>query len=253
MKTLLLTAALGAVLQTGGGLADPLRIATEGAYPPFNFRTADGTLAGLEVDLANAMCAAMKRECEIVAQDWDGMIPALEARKYDAIMATMSITPERLEKIDFSKPYLVVPAYFVSLADRGLDGTAATMTGKSVGVQRGTTHERYLEANFKDVVTIVTYDTAETALIDMRLGRVDAIISNGATAQDWMQAEDGKDLVLVGGPMTDAAIFGPGVGVGLRKGDADLKLAFDAAIDAVLADGTFDAINTKYTAVPLKP
>jgi octopine/nopaline transport system substrate-binding protein len=253
MKRLILATVSACALLGGAAYAETLRIATEGAYPPFNFREADGTLAGLEVDLANALCAQMQRDCEIVAQDWDGMIPALQAEKYDAIMATMSITQERLEKIDFSKPYLVVPAFFVSMADRGLDGTAATMTGKRVGVQRGTTHERYLEANFKDVVEIVTYDTAENALIDMKLGRVDAIISNGATAGDWMAAEDGKDLMLVGEPMTDAAIFGPGVGVGLPKGDAELKAAFDAAIDAVLADGTFDTISAKYTTLPLRP
>jgi octopine/nopaline transport system substrate-binding protein len=252
MKALLISTAL-ALMALAPAKAETLKIATEGAYPPFNFRDASGNLAGLEVDLARALCAQMKRECEIVAQDWDGMIPALQAKKYDAIMATMSITEERLEKIDFTKPYLVVPAYFVSMEERKLDGTAATMTGKSVGVQRGTTHERYLEANFKGIVDIKTYDTAENALIDMKLGRVDAIISNGATAEGWMNAEDGKGLVLVGDPMTDPAIFGPGVGVGLRKDDAALKTAFETAIDAVIADGTFETINNAYTPIPLKP
>jgi lysine-arginine-ornithine-binding protein len=240
-------------LMGGTALAEPLRIATEGAYPPFNMRNASGELVGLEVDLARELCKRMNRECEIVAQDWDGIIPALLAAKYDGIMATMSITEERKKKIAFSNPYLDVPAYFIGLAASGIDGTEATLKGKAVGVQRGTTHERYLQAKFAGVVEVRTYDTVENALIDLKAGRIDAMIANAATALGWMKAPDGGALAMLGGPLRDAAIFGPGVGVGLRQEDAALKAEFDKAIAAVIADGTLDAISAAYVPFSLRP
>ncbi|WP_448203952.1 transporter substrate-binding domain-containing protein [Azospirillum sp. sgz302134] len=231
----------------------PLRIATEGAYPPFNLTKPDGQLGGLEVELANALCERMKRSCTIVAQDWDGIIPGLLARKFDAIMATMNITPERAKTIAFSAPYMVVPAYFVAATNSGIDGTAQTLKSKSVGAQTSTTHYRYVEKHFGNAVSLKSYDTAGNLLADLKSGRIDAAITTGATASDWVKADASKSLQLVGQPLVDADVFGPGVGVGLRKEDADLKKAFDAAIASVIQDGTLTRIAAKYVDFSVTP
>ncbi len=230
-----------------------LRIATEGAYPPFNLTKPDGTLGGLEVELANALCERMKRTCTIVAQDWDGIIPALVARKYDAIMATMNITPERAKTIAFSAPYMVVPAYFVAASNSGIDGSPQSLKGKTVGAQTSTTHYRYVEKHFGNDVTLRSYDTAGNLLADLKSGRIDAAITTGATASDWVKADASKTLQLVGKPLVDADVFGPGVGVGLRKDDTDLKKAFDAAIASVVQDGTLTRIAAKYVDFTVTP
>ncbi len=231
----------------------PLRIATEGAYPPFNMTAPDGTLGGLEVELANALCERMKRRCTLVAQDWDGIIPGLLSRRYDAIMATMNITPERAKAIAFSAPYMVVPAYFVAATGGGIDGTEATLAGKSVGAQTSTTHYRYVEKHFGKTVSLKNYDTASNLLADLKSGRIDAAITTGATASDWVKADASKSLQLVGKPLVDAEVFGPGVGVGLRKEDADLKASFDAAIASVVQDGTLARIAAKYVDFTVTP
>jgi len=128
-----------------------VRIGTEGAYAPFNFKDADGNLKGFEIDLGKALCEKMKVECTFVAQDWDGIIPALVAGKYDVIMASMSITDERKQAIDFSRPYYNTPSAFVAPKDAGLaDNSAASLSGKSLGAQSSTIQASYLEQNYKD-------------------------------------------------------------------------------------------------------
>ena len=254
MKRLALGLALSLCVSTAALAEGPaLRIATEGAYPPFNLTKPDGQLGGLEVELANALCERMKRSCTIVAQDWDGIVPGLLSRKYDAIMATMNITPERAKVIAFSAPYMVVPAYFVAAANSGVDGTAATLKGKSVGAQTSTTHYRYVEKHLGSAVSLKSYDTASNLLADLKSGRIDAAITTGATASDWVKGDGAKSLQLVGKPLIDAEVFGPGVGVGLRKEDADLKKSFDAAIASVVQDGTLARIAAKYVDFSVTP
>lgn len=231
----------------------PVRIATEGAYPPFNFTKPDGAVTGLEVDLANALCERMKRPCTIVAQEWDGIIPGLLAKKYDAIMATMNITPERAKTIGFSTPYMVVPAYFVAPAASTIDGSPASLRGKSIGAQTSTTHSRYVEKHLGGTASLKTYDTASNLLADLKAGRIDAAITTGATASDWVKADTAKSIRLVGQPVIDAEVFGPGIGVGLRKEDADLKQAFDEAIRAVVQDGTLARIAAGYVDFSIIP
>ena len=230
-----------------------LRIATEGAYPPFNLTKPDGQVGGLEVELANALCERMKRTCTIVTQDWDGIIPGLMTRKYDAIMATMNITQERAKAIAFSVPYMVVPAYFVAATNSGIDGTLQTLKGKTVGAQTSTTHYRYVEKHLGDAVTLRSYDTAGNLLADLKSGRVDAAITTGATATDWVKVDAAKTLALAGKPLVDQDVFGPGVGVGLRKEDTELKASFDAAIASVVQDGTLARIAAKYVDFSVTP
>lgn len=244
------------LLLASGGIAaaqDPVRIATEGAYPPFNFTQPDGKVAGLEVDLANALCERMKRPCTVVAQEWDGIIPGLLAKKYDAIMATMNITPERAKAIGFSIPYMVVPAYFVAPASSAIDGSPASLRGKTIGAQVSTTHSRYVEKHLGSEATLKTYDTASNLLADLKAGRLDAAITTGATASDWVKGDGGKSVKLVGQPVIDAEVFGPGIGVGLRKEDTALKQSFDEAIRAVVQDGTLARIAARYVDFSITP
>lgn len=244
------------LLLASGGIAaaqEPVRIATEGAYPPFNFTQPDGKVAGLEVDLANALCERMKRPCTVVAQEWDGIIPGLLAKKYDAIMATMNITPERAKAIGFSIPYMVVPAYFVAPANSAIDGSPASLRGKTIGAQVSTTHSRYVEKHLGSEASLKTYDTASNLLADLKAGRLDAAITTGATASDWVKGDGGKSVKLVGQPVIDADVFGPGIGVGLRKEDTALKQSFDEAIRAVVQDGTLARIAARYVDFSITP
>ncbi|KAA0578489.1 transporter substrate-binding domain-containing protein [Azospirillum sp. B21] len=246
-------AALLLLASDGVAAAQDIRIATEGAYPPFNFTQPDGKVAGLEVDLANALCERMKRPCTVVAQEWDGIIPGLLAKKYDAIMATMNITPERAKAIGFSTPYMVVPAYFVAPAKSSIDGSPASLRGKTIGAQVSTTHSRYVEKHLGSEATLKTYDTASNLLADLKAGRIDAAITTGATASDWVKGDGGKSVKLVGQPVIDAEVFGPGIGVGLRKEDESLKQSFDEAIRAVVQDGTLARIAARYVDFSITP
>lgn len=254
MKRLIPGVAALLLLASGGvAAAQEIRIATEGAYPPFNFTQPDGNVAGLEVDLANALCERMKRPCTVVAQEWDGIIPGLLAKKYDAIMATMNITPERAKAIGFSIPYMVVPAYFVAPAKSTIDGSPASLRGKTIGAQVSTTHSRYVEKHLGSDATLKTYDTASNLLADLKAGRLDAAITTGATASDWVKGDGGKSVKLVGQPVIDAEVFGPGIGVGLRKEDTALKQSFDEAIRAVVQDGTLARIAARYVDFSITP
>ncbi|CAO3454536.1 transporter substrate-binding domain-containing protein [Azospirillum largimobile] len=254
MKRLTSGVAALLLLASGGiAAAQEIRIATEGAYPPFNFTQPDGKVAGLEVDLANALCERMKRPCTVVAQEWDGIIPGLLAKKYDAIMATMNITPERAKAIGFSTPYMVVPAYFVAPAKSAIDGSPASLRGKTIGAQVSTTHSRYVEKHLGSEATLKTYDTASNLLADLKAGRIDAAITTGATASDWVKGDGGKSVKLVGQPVIDAEVFGPGIGVGLRKEDESLKQSFDEAIRAVVQDGTLARIAARYVDFSITP
>ncbi|MBP2315580.1 transporter substrate-binding domain-containing protein [Azospirillum soli] len=254
MKRLAIGLALSLVVSSSAlAQGSAVRIATEGAYPPFNFTKPDGQVAGLEVELAGALCERMKRPCTVVTQDWDGIIPGLMTRRYDAIMATMNITPERAKAIAFSNPYMVVPAYFVAAAGSPIDGSAQSLKGKSVGAQTSTTHYRYVEKHFGKDVSLRSYDTASNLLADLKSGRIDAAITTGATASDWVKADTAKSIQLVGKPLIDADVFGPGVGVGLRKEDTELKAAFDAAIASVVQDGTLARIAAKYVDFSVTP
>lgn len=225
---------------------DALRIGVEGAYPPFSYKEADGSLAGFDIEIANALCAAMERDCTLVEQEWDGMIPALKARKFDAIVASMSITEERKRQIDFSDKYYQTPARLVAAKDAGLEGTPEALAGKRIGVQRGATHQCYAEKMFPDA-QIVLYGTQEEVFRDLVLGRIDAQLSDSLIAQEsFLSTDEGADYGFLGGDHTDVECYGEGVGIALRKGDDDLREALSAAITAIRENGTYAEINNKY-------
>ena len=169
----------------------------EGAYPPFNNLEADGTLTGFDVDIAKALCAEMKAECTFVTQDWDGMIPALAAKKFDAIIASMSITPERLEKVDFTNKYCNTgPAIVVPKDPPITEATEAGLAGKSLGAQSSTTHSNYAEAFFKES-ELKLYPTPDEYKLDVANGRVDAVIDDVVVLTSWLKTADGACCKLL--------------------------------------------------------
>jgi arginine/ornithine transport system substrate-binding protein len=224
-----------------------VRIGVEGAYPPFSLVGPDGQLQGFDIDIAKALCEQMKVECTLVQQDWDGIIPALLARKYDAIIASMSITEERRQKVDFSDKYYDTPARFVARKGANIEISKEGLQGKKVGVQRATIHDKYVTDNFGDEVEVVRYGTADEVDLDLVAGRIDLRLDDAvAISEGLLKTDQGKDFEFVGPPMNDPRWFGEGVGIAMRKGDTELKEKFNKAIDDIRANGTYDKIAKKY-------
>lgn len=224
-----------------------LRVGVEGAYPPFSWMEPDGTLKGFDIDIALAVCEHMNAECELVPQDWDGIIPALLANKYDAIIASMSITEERKEKVAFSDKYYSTPAKFVRKKGSGIEISAEGLQGKSVGVQRATIHENFLNDNYGDVVEVKGYGTQDEAYLDFTAGRVDLLLADSVALDDgFLKTDAGKDAEFVGPGYSDPKWFGDGAGIAIRKGDMDLQKLLNEAISAIRANGTYKKINDKY-------
>ncbi|MBM3598403.1 MAG: transporter substrate-binding domain-containing protein [Alphaproteobacteria bacterium] len=270
LLSVLAVAAVAALVGTPAfGQAKKVKIATEGAYAPWNFTDPSGKLAGFEVDLANDLCKRMNAQCEIVAQDWDGIIPALNAGKYDAIMAGMSITDKRKEVINFSTPYAATPAQFVVLksspltkalpldtkvyslktmtpeTQKAIDAVKAAFKGKIVGVQVSTTHANFLETYLKGIAEVRPYKTTEQHDLDLTAGRIDAALASQAYWKPMLDKPEGKDMTIVG-PGFVGGLFGTGVGVGIRKADAQLLSEFDKAIVAAGKDGTIQNLSMKW-------
>ncbi|MEP3438207.1 MAG: transporter substrate-binding domain-containing protein [Hoeflea sp.] len=240
-------ALMGATMLIGGQAvaADTLRIGVEGAYPPFSKKEADGTLSGFDIDIAKALCAELNRECELVEQEWDGMIPALIARKYDAIVASMSITEDRKKKVSFSKKYYQTPTRFIAKKGADYQFTEEGPKGLRIGLLRGTTYQCYVEKHLPDAV-ISLYSNQEDVYADLAAGRLDAQISNSIQAVDgFLSTDAGEGFDFIGGDLDDAACPGEGVGVAVRKDDP-LADEISAAIAAMRTNGTYKAANDKY-------
>ena len=216
-------------------------------YPPFADQDASGNRTGFEIELGNAVCAAMGETCVWTPIAWDGIIPALTSGKIDAIFASMSITEERMKTIDFSDKYYNTPAALVGPKDMEMDGSAEGMSGKIVGAQVSTIHANYAEKYYKPAGADikVTYQAFDEHNNDLVAGRLDAVIGDSLAFSDFLASDPGQ-CCEIKAYLKDEAIFGAGVGVGLRKGDDDLKAKFNEAIAKVRADGTYDAIAKKY-------
>jgi arginine/ornithine transport system substrate-binding protein len=209
--------------------------------------TPEGELAGFDIDIAKALVAAMGAEIKLVAQDWDGIIPALLARKYDAIIASMSITEERKKKVAFSKKYYQTPAKFVCKKGAIDQFSKEAIKGKTVGVQRATIHDRYLTDNYGKDVTIKRYGTQDEAYLDLVAGRLDMLLADSVALSDgFLKKPEGADFRFIGPDLNDPKWFGEGAGIALRKQDTDLAEMFNAAIDKIRADGTYKKIQDKY-------
>ena len=254
-------AALGILVSSAQ--ADSIRIGTEGAYPPWNAKDESGKLIGFEVELANWLCIYMKKDCTIVEQDWDGMIPGLIMRKYDAIMAGMSITDERKKTINFSQGYADEVASLGVMKGSSLEGMdtpesislskgsskvlktlTAALAGKTVGVQTGTTHQNFLESGDVGDVKIRTYKTQDEVNLDLTAGRIDVALAAASALTDYAE-KSGKPVVLVG-PTISGGAFGNGVGVGLRKADTQLEKDFNKAINIARKNGKISELAIKW-------
>ena len=250
MKKLLALITITLLLAAGSVQAKEwkkVRVAIEGAYPPFSQITPDGKLIGFDVDIAKALCKAMGAEAILITQDWDGMIPGLLAKKYDTIIASMSITEERLQKVDFTKKYYQTPAKFMAKKGAFPTFSKEALKGKTVGVQRETVHDKYLTDVYGKDVSIKRYGSLDEAYLDVDAGRLDLLMADSVALLDGFLSKDkGKDYEFVGPDMVDPKWFGPGIGAALRKEDTDLKEKLNAAIDKIRGDGTYDKIQKKY-------
>ncbi|MCK6052270.1 transporter substrate-binding domain-containing protein [Moraxella osloensis] len=214
-----------------------IRIATEGAYKPFNYTNADGTLGGYDVDVAKAVCAQAKLDCEIVAQDWDGILPGLMARKYDAVAAGMSITPERSAQVDFTTPYFKNTMVWVAAKDGKFNPQA--ISGLKIGAQRSTTMAQYLQDKLSKTNEIKLYDNYDNAYIDLKSGRIDSVLSEKVTASEWLKQN--PNYQIVGSEMDN----GDNIAMAIRKGDP-LKAEFDKALGALQSNGELAKLQKQH-------
>ena len=259
------------LLVAGNVYADKIKIGTEGAYPPWNAKDASGALIGFEVELANVLCKNMGHECTIIEQDWDGMIPALQGKKFDAIMAGMSITDERKKVISFSQGYAdevaslavmkgsnlvlqrnlsAVTAPGINLtkpnstAKKALKTIESALAGKTVCTQVGTIHQNFLKSGDVGTVKVRVYKTQDEVNLDLTSGRCDVALAAAVAFTDYAE-KSGKAVARVG-PTFSGGAFGNGVGVGIRQDDTKLIKAFNKAIDKARKNGDISRIATKW-------
>ena len=246
--------------------SDKIRIGTEGAYPPWNSKDASGKLIGFEVELAWSLCRYMGKQCEIVEQDWDGMIPALIMRRFDAIMAGMSITAERQKAISFSQGYADEVASLAVMKGSDLEGMdtpegvnltlggssvkkalktiTGALAGKTVCTQTATIHQNFLESGDVGKINLRTYKTQDEVNLDLASGRCDVALAAAVAFTDYAE-KSGKSVILVG-PTFSGGAFGNGVGVGIRQDDTELLDAFNKAINKARKNGDISRIATKW-------
>jgi len=224
-----------------------VRIGTEGAYPPFNYVDANNELQGFDIDIAKALCDKMGVECELILQDWDGIIPALTAGKYDAIIASMSITDERKQVVDFTDKYYTNALHFVAAKDGGIsEVTPEALAGKALGAQSSTVSAVFLEENYSDS-DVKLYPTQEEAYLDLANGRIDAVLADFGPSELWLVSDDGSCCAFVG----ESVFSEDEIGIAVRQEDDDLKEMLNKALAEIIADGTYQKINEKHFAISI--
>jgi polar amino acid transport system substrate-binding protein len=216
-----------------------IKIATESSYKPFSYTDADGKLIGYEIELVDALCAQMKAKCEVISQDWDGLIPGLNAQKFDAIIAGMSITPERKEVVEFTDPYFHTG--IILIGKKGDDISIDALKGQPIASQRSTVASQYLQDEHADA-DIKLYDTQDNAYLDLTSGRVRAMMSDKVTGLDWLKTDAGKDYEVKG---QEISTDEDAMGIALRKGDP-LVAKFNKALAELKENGTYDQITGSY-------
>lgn len=252
IKTAILTATVGASLVLAGcgndqapaNTADKnqIRIATEGAYAPFNYTNPDSTLGGFDVDIANALCAKMQAECTIEAQDWDGIIPALKAGKFDAIVSSMSVTPERLEQVDFTEPYFANTLVFLAKKDSTFNpANPSEIENAKITAQGSTISSQWLSATYPKV-TPQLHGTLDSAFLDLGNDRVDVMVSDKLPAVTWLNSYLGKNFEIKGADIDINDKFA----IAINKGNSELSDKFNKALAEIKADGTYDKIVVQH-------
>jgi arginine/ornithine transport system substrate-binding protein len=223
-----------------------VRIAFDVPYEPFEYKAPDGTLTGFEVDLASAVCKEIKAECDFTIQAWDGLIPGLKARKFDAIMSSMSITDERKQEVLFSEPYYNTPGAWFTKKGSEIEISEANLKGKAIGVQRGTTMDTHVTEKYGKVATIKRYTTADDLVLDLKGGRVNFVFVDYPVGEQTIITD--ANYVTFDEPVK----LGEGVGVAFRKRDEDLANKFNEALRKLKTDGTYDTLMNKYFKYDIK-
>ena len=245
MKKLFLS--LGLIATAATVSAQDLKVAIDPTYEPFTYKTADGKPTGFDVDIAQAICDHLKRKCVFVEQVWDSMIPGLQAKKYDTIISSMSITEERKKAVDFTDKYYNTPSKIVVKNDIKFAGPAS-LKGKKIGVLKGSTQEKYAKGELAKVGVIVTpYEAQDQVYLDIKAGRLDGTVADVLEVTGgFLSKPEGKNYGVVGDDLFIPKYFGEGAGFAIRKGDAALKSELNGAIKAIRANGTYKKINDKY-------
>ncbi len=228
-----------------------LTIATEGAYPPFNYLDRKGIPAGFEMELAQEACQRIKAECEFAAFKWDDLIPGLIDKKFDVIMSSLEVTSERRKRLGMSRRYYISPGAFIAAKGAPFDGPPSLLRNKRIGVQRDSTHADWADKSFRRSAQLKRYNTLGEALQALATDEVDAVFGDKTQLWLWSQKPEGKCCELVGQDIKDNQTLGIGVAAGLRKEDAKLRDAINKAFGEMMADGTYKKINEKYFPFPL--
>jgi polar amino acid transport system substrate-binding protein len=243
---LLLAFGAATAMQASAGEAAPIRIAIEGAFPPFNFIDQNNELQGFEVDLAKTLCEQMKAECTLVQHEWDGIIRGLLNREYDAIMSSLEILEQRQKRIAFSKPYYRIPAIFIAPKGSEIkDLTPAGLAGSKIGTTIRSDHADYLDRYYKQS-EIALYGSPVEATLDLLVGRINAVFGDKRALVSFLESREGDCCRILGAAPDVPAYTRQFYGIGLRKEDVALRNRFDQALAALQADGTYDRIRAKY-------
>ena len=243
-KKFLLAAAATLVFSANAMAAEKLKMGIEAAYPPFNNKDASGQVVGFDKDIGDALCAKMKAECEVVTSDWDGIIPALNSKKFDFLVSSLSITDERKQAVDFTDRYYSNKLQFIAPKNVDFKTDKASLKGKTIGTQRATQAATWLDDNggMDGDFKVNLYDGQENAYLDLTSGRLDAILADKYANYDWLKSDAGKNYEFKGDPVNES----DKVGIAVRKGDTQLRDRLNAALKEIVADGTYKKINDKY-------
>ena len=241
-------AALACAAVTAHAEQTTLRFGIEAAYPPFESKTPAGQLQGFDVDVGNAVCAKLNMKCVWVENAFDGLIPALQARKFDVINSAMNITSKRKESIAFTPPIYIVPIVMIAKHGSGLKPDVKSLQGKHVGVLQGSSQEDFLKKHWATAgVQVESYQDQDQVYADLVAGRLDAAVQEAQTANDgFLNKPAGAGFEIVGEPLKDPSTLGEGTGFGLRKGDKALQAKIDGALAELKKDGTLTSLSQKY-------
>ncbi|EED8082647.1 arginine ABC transporter substrate-binding protein [Salmonella enterica subsp. enterica serovar Kentucky] len=240
MKKLVL-AALLASFATGSIAAEKINFGVSATYPPFESLDASNKIVGFDIDLATALCKQMQAECTFTNHAFDSLIPALKFRKYDAVISGMDITPERSKQVAFSNPYYANSALVIAKKDTYK--TFTDLKGKRIGMENGTTHQKYLQDKHPEVKT-VAYDSYQNAIIDLKNGRIDGLFGDTAVVNEWLKTN--PQLGPATEKVTDPQYFGTGLGIAVRPDNKALLEKLNNALAAIKADGTYQKISDQW-------
>ncbi len=224
-----------------------IKFASEATYPPFESVKASGELQGFDIDIAKAICEKENLKCSFSNQPWESLLTGLELGKFDAIISAMDITDERKERVNFSTPYFSPTGSFVARKSTNIAATPEGLKGKAVGVQKGTSFEKYLNQQYKGIIKLKTYPSFQNVMLDLKADRLDAALGDTPIIDDWLKNNDAKKLfALVGKPVEDAEVFGVGFGIALKKGNTALLEKINNGLASIKKDGTYEKILLNY-------